>query len=222
MKLLDARRISAIFIFILGLAIVFYPSVSQYINEQSASRLLDEYFATGGVAPIMDGGNGAADGASVADGSTDGASDDAVGVGRAAEGIFGSITIPKLELELPIYTGMTTVNLSKGIAHLEGTSLPVGGESTHSVLCGHNGAVMNEWFTHIDQLGEGDLFYVRTKEQYLTYKVVSMKEIHPDDTSDLYIREGEDLVTLLTCSKGGVMRLLVTGERVLDSAWSNG
>jgi len=138
------------------------------------------------------------------------------------EDMFGAIIIPKLGLELPIFTGSTDANLERGIAHMEGTSLPVGGESTHSVLAGHNGAVTNEWFTNIDQLTEGDLFYIRTLEQLLTYKVISSKVISPGAVSELYIQEGRDLVTLLTCTPNGSMRLIVTGERVLDEAWNTG
>lgn len=122
--------------------------------------------------------------------------------------------IPLLELELPIYVGSTNENLEKGIAHLEGTSLPVGGASTHSVLCGHNGAVTNEWFTHIDQMSTGDLFYIRHDGSVLTYKVVSTKIIQPNNTSDLMIEQDKDLVTLLTCADSGATRLIVRGERV--------
>lgn len=132
------------------------------------------------------------------------------------EGMFGSIFIPKLGLELPIFTGSTNANLSRGIAHLEGTSLPTGGENTHAVLAGHNGAIANEWFTNIDKLEEGDLFYIRHEGLSLTYKVESKHVISPTDVSALLIQEGRDLVTLLTCIDSGKNRLLVTGNRVLE------
>jgi len=212
---LGKRRVAAIFLFFIGLSILLYPHIAQYVNQLHATRLVAAYFDTGAQfgGPATPGATGGGGAGPYAAGQNPEGSD---------EDIFGSIYIPKLKLELPIYTGSTTANLAKGIAHLEGTSLPVGGESTHSVLCGHNGAVTNEWFTHIDELTEGDLFYIRTLEQLLTYKVVSMKVIDPDDTSDLLIEPGRDLVTLLTCADSGRMRLIVTGERVYDTSWTGG
>ena len=218
-KLDIARRIARILLFVIGLTVFVYPYAAQYVNNRSATRLVQEYFASSPSNQIVDpwitspgdfvqvtyDENGNELPANVSGGGYSG--------GYEGE-IFGSIQIPKLGLELPIFTGSTTINLNKGIAHLEGTSLPVGGESTHSVLCGHNGSVTNEWFTHIDRMAIGDLFYIRTREQTLTYKVVSIKIIGPYDLSELYIRPGEDLVTLLTCAEGGKTRLIVTGERV--------
>ena len=221
------RRIIGSFLIILGLAIILYPQIAQYVNNKNATRLLEDYFAQG---PSQENGSHAPgtfmeyldeegnvviveiEDPGANGGGPAGPSGPA---GNKAE-IFGSIRIPKLGLELPIYTGSTSANLNKGVAHLEGTSLPIGGKSTHSVLCGHNGDITNEWFTHIDQLKPGDLFYIRTREQTLTYRVKSTAIISPEDTSDLYIKKGEDLVTLLTCTRDGKMRLIVTGERVVD------
>ena len=201
------RRMFAVFLFVLGLSLVLYPSLAQYVNNLSATKLVSEYFNSA-IEPTISPDNPQA-------GAGAGAGADA-----SSDEIFGGISIPKLKLELPIYIGSTDENLSKGIAHLEGTSLPVGGKSTHSVLCGHNGAVTNEWFTHIDELTEGDLFYIKTTEQLLTYKVIGYKTISPNDTSELYIKEGQDLVTLLTCIDSGTNRLIVTGERVLSDSWT--
>ena len=221
------RRIIGSFLILLGLATILYPQIAQYVNNRNATRLLEDFFAQGpsqemgSHAPgtymeyLDDEGNVVVVEVEDPGVSTSGPSGPSGSAGNKAE-IFGSIRIPKLGLELPIYTGSTTANLNKGVAHLEGTSLPVGGLSTHSVLCGHNGDITNEWFTHIDQLKPGDLFYIRTKEQTLTYKVKSTAIISPEDTSDLYIKKGEDLVTLLTCTRDGKMRLIVTGERVAD------
>lgn len=202
------RQIVAAFIFVLGLSVVLYPYVAHSINAMNATHIVSEYLATtqGGSDEIA------------SNGTTEGLA----GFGEAGEDIIGALSIPKLTLELPIYLGPTDANLAKGIAHLEGTSLPVGGESTHSVLCGHSGSVTNEWFTHIDQLVEGDLFYLRSKEQLLTYKVISHKVISPQDVSELHIQTGKDLVTLLTCTPDAQMRVIVTGERVVDDAWQMG
>ena len=229
-KGLVVRRIIGSFMILLGLAVILYPQIAQYVNNRNATRLLEDFFAQGSLqapgshAPgtymeyVDEEGN-----VVIVELDEDSADITEPGSGPGSGStvnkteIFGSIRIPKLGLELPIYTGSTTANLNIGVAHLEGTSLPVGGKSTHSVLCGHNGSVTNEWFTHIDKLKVGDLFYIRTREQTLTYKVISSAIINPEDTSDLYIRKGQDLVTLLTCAQGGKMRLIVTGERVADS-----
>ena len=205
---LDKRRIASVFLFIIGLSILVYPYIAQYINKLNATQLVESYFANQAASGIPNAQT--SEGTESFFGSTN----------EAAEHIFGSIYIPKLDLELPIYTGTTTANLSKGIAHLEGTSLPVGGKNTHSVLCGHTRAATNEWFTNIDKMTEGDLFYIRTLEQLLTYKVIAMKVIEPDNTSELLIVPEKDYVTLLTCTKSGNQRLIVTGERVLSESWT--
>lgn len=196
------RTFSSVIIFLIGLSIFLYPHVAQYINNLSATRIVEEYTAS-----VMASENGTA----VA-GDDEGVN----ALGYNEEDVYGTIFIPKLSLELPIYVGDTDANLSRGIAHMEGTSLPVGGNSTHSVLAGHNGMVTNEWFTNIDKLTEGDLFYVRNGTTVLTYSVVAIAMIDPTDTSSLYIKEGRDLVTLLTCDDTGAKRLIVTGERVVE------
>ena len=211
------RRIAAVVLFILGLSIIIYPFAAQHINNRFATRLVEDYFeqnAKGKGDNRQDAdGQGASDNASI-EGENTGNRGDTSKSSEYEEGIFGSIRIPKLGIELPIFTGSTNANLNRGVAHLEGTSLPVGGKSTHSVLCGHSGNVTNEWFTHIGELTEGDLFYIRTRDQTLTYKVIAKKTIDPNDISELVIRPEEDLVTLLTCAQGGRMRLIVTGERI--------
>lgn len=180
-------------VFLLGLAILVYPYIAQYVNNLSASRLVASYESA-----IVKMGEGPSD--SVPEAGLEG-------------DIFSTLFIPSLSLELPIYVGSTNENLNRGVAHLEGTSLPIGGPNTHAVLAAHNGAISNEWFTNINKLVQGDLFYIRYEGQTLTYSVISSKVIEPTDTSDLLIREGEDLVTLLTCTDGGARRLIVTGER---------
>ena len=198
-----ARTIAALLMFCMGFGILVYPYVAQRINNESATRLVAAYNES-----VQAGAGGQSDG--------EGSDVAAYAAPIPDEGVYGSIFIPKLSLELPIFIGSTDANLSKGIAHLEGTSLPTGGESTHSVLAGHNNVATNEWFTNIDRLVEGDLFYIRNGGTVLTYQVVSTQIIAPTDTSTLLIERGRDLVTLLTCTDSGAERLLVTGERVLD------
>ena len=189
----SSRTAVSILMFIIGIVVSIYPYVAQYINSFSDSKVVAAYNAS-----VM---NPTSLGAGVS------------GAEPLDADVYGTIFIPKLSLELPIYIGDTDANLSRGIAHIEGTSLPVGGKSTHSVLAGHNGAVTNEWFTHIDQMNKGDLFYIRNSSGVLTYKVFRINVINPKDTSSLYIEKDRDLVTLLTCIHSGTQRLLVTGER---------
>jgi len=220
-------RVAAAFLFLLGLATIIYPIAAQRLNNLNATRMVEAFFAQNDSLaqtdnPSMRAFANQTDldiGAEEDVGNGDSYSGDNGGgygveySGVWGEGVIGSIRIPKLGLELPIFVGLTNENLSRGIAHLEGTSLPFGGKDTHSVLCGHNGNIANEWFTHIDKLSEGDLFYIRTKEQTLTYRVTVKKVINPAETYELNIRPDEDLITLLTCTQGGQMRLIVTGVR---------
>ncbi|WP_226531036.1 class C sortase [Microbacterium paraoxydans] len=131
-------------------------------------------------------------------------------------GVMARIQIPKIDVDLPIYHGTSESTLQRGVGHLEGTSLPVGGESTHTVLTGHRGLAEARLFTDLDRLVIGDTFTVNTFGKVLTYKVVDTRVVEPDDTQALRQEEGRDLVTLVTCTPLGVNthRILVTGERV--------
>jgi sortase A len=132
-----------------------------------------------------------------------------------AEGVMGYIEIPKINVLLPIYHGVSSDVLSKGIGHLPETSLPVGGESTHAVLAGHSGMSNARLFTDLSKLSQGDVFYIHVYGQTLTYTVDQIKTVLPTDTSDLTISPGKDYVTLVTCTPIGVNshRLLVRGTR---------
>ena len=195
-----ASTLLSILIFLLGIGISLYPYIAQEINSASATKLVAAFNEAVENMPYTGEGDDA-----VAPGVAYGAPDD---------DMFGSIFIPKIDLELPIYVGSTDENLEKGVAHLEGTSLPVGGASTHTVLAGHSYTVTNEWFTRIERLESGDLFYIRNSTGVLTYRVVSKKVIQPTDTSDLLIERDKDLATLLTCTASGAERVIVRGERV--------
>ena len=131
------------------------------------------------------------------------------------DGLMGSIEIPKLNLTLAIYHGLSTEVLEKGIGHVEGTSLPVGGESTHAVLAGHRGLPSAKLFTDLDQMELGDIFLIHVLDRTLAYKVDQIKTVLPSESDELSIIEGEDHVTLVTCTPYGVNthRLLVRGIR---------
>ena len=133
-------------------------------------------------------------------------------------GNMGYINIPKINVELPIYHGTSDSVLQTSIGHLEGTSLPVGGESTHTVLSGHRGLPSAKLFTDLDKLTEGDTFTLNILNQTLTYEVDQIRIVEPTDLSDLQIAEGQDLCTLVTCTPYGINthRLLVRGHRIAN------
>lgn len=129
-------------------------------------------------------------------------------------GMMGTITIPSIGVELPIYHG--TQSLALGALHLQGTSLPVGGISTHCVISAHSGMSSEKMFTDLDQLAEGDVFYLKVYGETLAYEVDQILIVLPDNTAPLMIEQGEDYCTLLTCTPYGVNthRLLVRGHRI--------
>lgn len=134
----------------------------------------------------------------------------------AGTGIMGSIEIPKIDVNLPIYHGTSEEVLSVGVGHVEGTSLPVGGIGTRAVLSGHRGLPDAKLFTRLDELELGDLFFLHMLGKVLAYKVVEIEIIKPDETDVLSIVPEKDLTTLVTCTPYGLNthRLIVTGERV--------
>ena len=134
----------------------------------------------------------------------------------AGDGIMGSVEIPKINITLPIYHTTDKEVLEKAAGHLEGSSLPIGGESTHSVISAHRGLPSAALFTDLDRLEEGDHFLLHVLDDTLCYEVDQILTVEPDETESLAVEEGEDLVTLLTCTPYGVNshRLLVRGHRV--------
>lgn len=131
------------------------------------------------------------------------------------EEIFAAIEIPKLELVIPIFLGATDEILSKGIGQVEGSSLPIGGNSTHTVLSGHRGMGTKAMFRNVDELNSGDVFYIHTLEKTITYEVYDQNVIYPEETDSLEIEENKDLATLLTCHpyRHNYQRLLIHAER---------
>lgn len=131
-------------------------------------------------------------------------------------GIMGYIEIPKIEVSLPIYHGTGAGVLQVAVGHLQGSTLPVGGPSTHCVLSGHRGLPSAKLFTNLDQLAEGDIFMLRILNETLTYEVDQIHIVLPDEMGDLAIQEGRDHCTLVTCTPYGINthRLLVRGKRI--------
>ena len=138
-------------------------------------------------------------------------------------GIMGYVEIPSIQCSLPIYHGTAETVLTAAVGHIEWSSLPVGGESTHCVISGHRGLPSAKLFTNLDELSEGDTFILKVLDQTLTYEVDRITVVLPDEVSSLCVMEGEDLCTLVTCTPYGINthRLLVRGHRVENSADSS-
>lgn len=130
--------------------------------------------------------------------------------------MIGHVEIPKINQDLPIYAGTAEEVLQKGVGHLEGTSLPIGGNSTHAVLTAHSGLPEATLFTHLNQLEIGDKFYIHNISETIAYQVDQIKVIDPTNFNDLLIDPGHDYVTLLTCTPIMINthRLIVRGHRV--------
>ena len=131
-------------------------------------------------------------------------------------GMMGYISIPKIDVRIPIYHGTTSDVLQKGVGHLDGSSFPVGGESTHAILSAHRGLPSSKLFTDLDQLKKGDIFYIYILNQVLAYQVDQVLVTEPSETDALRIVDGKDYITLVTCTPYAINthRLLVRGERI--------
>jgi len=134
----------------------------------------------------------------------------------AGSGVMGYVEIPKIQVKLPIYHGTYDAVLQVGAGHIYGTSLPVGGPGTHAAISGHRGLTSATLFTHLDELETGDMFYITTLGVKMAYEVDRIDVVLPDEVDLLRIEEGNDYVTLVTCTPYGVNshRLLVRGTRV--------
>lgn len=132
------------------------------------------------------------------------------------DSIMGFIEIPKIDVDLPIYHGTAEDTIERGAGHLVGSSLPIGGESTHSIITAHSGMASQRMFTDLEDLVEGDVFYIKVLGKTLAYQVDQIKVVLPHEIADLTIIEGEDYVTLITCTPYAVNthRLLVRGTRI--------
>ena len=214
-----------VLIFFVGLAVMLYPTISDYINQRNQTRVVNSY------AQQVDGLSDADytayfDAADVFNQEIAADPDALYHADRfstysttldvTGTGIMGYITIPRIGVELPIYHGTSDAVLQVAAGHLEGTSLPVGGASTHAVISAHRGLPSAKLFTNLDQLEVGDTFTITVLDRVLTYEVDKISIVLPTETDELKIAEGKDYVTLMTCTPYGINthRLLVRGRRV--------
>lgn len=214
-----------VLIFFVGLAVMLYPTISDYINQRNQTRVVNSY------AQQVDGLSDADytayfDAADVFNQEIAADPDALYHADRfstysttldvTGTGIMGYITIPRIGVELPIYHGTSDAVLQVAAGHLEGTSLPVGGESTHAVISAHRGLPSAKLFTNLDELEAGDTFTITVLDRVLTYEVDRISIVLPTETDLLQPVEGQDYVTLMTCTPYGINthRLLVRGHRV--------
>lgn len=205
-----------VLLFLASLAAVAYPYVSNYLAEQRQAEIVLKYDKEVEAAGIENDAAleaARAYNAALAKGQENIAEYDTL-LNLTGSGMMGIVTIPTIGVELPIYHG--TQSLELGALHLQGTSLPVGGVSTHCVISAHSGMSSEKMFTDLDQLNEGDVFFLRIYGEALAYEVDQILGVLPDDTEPLMIVPGEDYCTLLTCTPYGVNthRLLVRGHRI--------
>ena len=223
--------VAAVILFLLALVMTLYPVISNYVNQKYASEIHTAYQEV--IQQTDDAELQKAKELAVA-------YNNAITPGAAAEesysresllaasveydsllnvtgeGTMGYVGVPKINVNLPIYHGTGNDSLDRGVGHLLGSSLPVGGESTHAILTGHSGMASQKMFTDLEQLNTGDVFYLQILNETLAYQVVEINTVLPYDTSLLGITHGEDYCTLVTCTPYGVNthRLLVRGSRI--------
>lgn len=214
---------------VLAVGIAVYPLISNRVAEKNKSLIVTEYTKT--VAAIDDGGieemlaAAREYNAALVPGSKEVFSCEAVTEAEeeyydmlniCEDGMMGYVEIPKIAVYLPFYHGTDSATLELGIGHLIGSSLPIGGESTHAVLTGHSGMATQKMFTDIDQLETGDLFYIHILGATLAYEVDQIKIVLPENTDYLGIEREADYCTLVTCFPYAVNthRLLVRGHRI--------
>lgn len=220
-----------VLIFLTGLGVLLYPVFSDLWNQHRQNRLMTDYTNT--VTDMEDAERNALWSAAVQynQGLQAAPQDAFTGADPGPKnpywslldpdgtGVMGYLEIPKISLRLPIYHGTGDAALQKGIGHLAGTSLPVGGSGTHCVLSGHRGLPSALLFTDLDQLETGDIFTLYVLDQRLSYQVDQILVVEPEDVSALAPEDGKDYVTLVTCTPYGVNthRLLVRGSRIEDT-----
>ena len=220
-----------LFLFLLvGLSILNYPFLSQWVNRRSESQAVESYEKQIDVLEeekkraikqeaeaynkeLLEKQTGVSDGFSVKS-----KRDDRYEriLNTSGDGIMGVLRIPKIQVHLPIYHGTSAKVLEEGVGHLYGSSFPTGGEGTHSVFSSHRGLPSKTLFTDLDQLKEGDLFFLDILGEEMAYRVEEILTVEPEETEALEIIPGKDYVTLVTCTPYGINshRLLVRGERI--------
>lgn len=221
-----ASDLILIIAFLAGLSLLLYPGFSDYWNQFHQSRAIASYAET--VAAMDDGEyerlwNAAEDyNRRLAESAAEYALPDelpeeyAQQLNVGGDGVMGYVEIPEIECSLPIYHGTDDAVLQSAVGHIEWSSLPVGGESSHCVISGHRGLPSAKLFTNLDKLVEGDLFFLQVLDETLSYEVDQIRIVEPQELSDLQIEAGKDYCTLVTCTPYGVNthRLLVRGHRV--------
>lgn len=221
----------AILVFLLALGITLYPVISNFYNQRHQSQIHTQYEAVveqtddSELIQAMERAQQYNEAIQPGSRPDDAYSRDAIleasrnyedQLNLAGDGIMGYVEIPLIRVNLPIYHGTASETLDVGIGHLLGSSLPVGGVSTHSVLTAHSGMAGQKMFSDIDKLEEGDVFYLQILDETLAYQVDAIHVVLPHDTTYLGITQGEDQCTLVTCTPFGVNthRLLVRGSRI--------
>ena len=213
-----------VLIFLVGACVMLYPTISDYVNSKTQSRVVADYKE---LTEKLDDDTSEELLAAAEDYNSRlsklpsallqyeqvAGYDELLDI---SDGIMGFITIDKIGVELPIYHGTSEEVLNIACGHLQGSSLPVGGKSTHAVLSAHRGLPSAKLFTELDKLEVGDTFTVTVIDMVLTYEVDQIRIVLPDEVEELAIKEGEDLCTLFTCTPYGINthRLLVRGRRV--------
>lgn len=222
--------IAIILIFIIGLGIMSYPLVSSMINNSKFKDGMNDYTETVKKLDKKDYSklyksakkyNHSLTQTSIITDPFDEEAYKAIGahyndvLNVDGKGLIGYVVVPRIDVNLPIYHGSSKKVLEKGAGHLQNTSMPIGGKSTHAVISAHTGFPDQTFFDNLTDLVKGDIFYIKVLDKTLAYKVDQIKVVLPEDTNDLRIIPGEDHVTLLTCTPYGINthRLLVRGVR---------
>ncbi len=217
-------------IFLTGLGVLLYPAVSDYVNKKNASRAIAAYEQSVGEMEEADYTQNLLDAASYNEyiasfaslgGATtmeeereDSPYEELLNV--SGTGMMGSIRIPCIKVECPIYHGTSEAVLQVAVGHYQGSSLPIGGESTHAILTGHRGLPSARLFTDLDRLEEGDIFYIKVLGDILEYQIDQIQTVLPEEVDSLGVVLGEDYVTLVTCTPYGINshRMLIRGTRI--------
>ena len=222
------RKITLILlaVFFLGLSLLLYPSVSSYWNSITQSKVVEDYDAMlksltpkdySDIFAAAESYNARLAALTFPMTEYEQLSEDYdAALNASGDGVMGYIDIDKIQVKLPIYHGISDSVLAHAVGHIEGSSLPVGAESTHCVLSAHRGLPNAKLFTDLNKLEIGDTFRITVLDQAMIYEVDQIKTVLPTDVSDLLITEGEDYCTLVTCTPYGINthRLLVRGHRV--------
>lgn len=229
-KKFTIKDIIRLIVLLVAFSVLLYPTFSSYLNEKNSSKVVSNYDAESvklsnaekeqmladarAYNQEMLGNIDLIDPFSQTNTEIDERYQSLLNVDGS--GMMGYIRIPKIKVELPIYHGTSETVLQAGVGHFWGTSLPVGGESTHTVLTGHRGLPTKTLFTNMDKLEVGDIFYIKVLGETLAYQIDQILTVLPEETDALSIEPGQDYATLVTCTPYAINthRLLVRGKRI--------